>query len=86
MGPEERKLLQNLVDDVHDQFITEFMTARKITKKQAKILADGRIFTGRQALKLGVIDGVGSFQDALNIAQKMANLSGEPNIINKANP
>ena len=86
MKNDEKQLLQAVVDDVHDQFIDVFSTSRKLSKKQARSLADGRIFTGRQAQKEGLIDALGSYQDALNLAQKMAGLPGEPHVIDKAKP
>ena len=77
---------QQFISFNNDQFIDEFTAARKLSKKQAETLADGRIFTGRQAKKQGLIDDVGSFDDALKLAQKLAKLKGEPHIINKAKP
>lgn len=80
MSTEEKALLQQLVMDVYEQFITAVAEGRKIPKSRVRALADGRIFTGRQALKLGLVDQIGTLQDAIALAGKLGGISGEPAI------
>lgn len=80
---EENRLLQDLVKNVHEQFVTVVQTSRKLTPEKAHALADGRIYTGEQAQKAGLIDQLGTYEDALAFAQKKADLKGKPNIISK---
>lgn len=73
---EERKLLQALIDDSYDQFLEQVKKGRKgkIEEKELLKIADGRIFSGRQALKLGLVDGLGNYYDAIRQAEKMAGI------------
>jgi protease-4 len=78
LTPEERKILQGLIDDVYDQFIADVAAGRKILKKEeVRKLADGRVFTGRQALRLKLIDETGGLEDALRAAAKDAGIKGD---------
>jgi len=81
MTEEERILLQELVDDVYDQLLEVIATRRKISMENLKQIADGRILTGRQALKFKLVDSLGTQQDAVRIAAKMAGLSDDPDVM-----
>lgn len=78
---EEMRILQQVLDDVHDQFIEAVAKGRNIDKAKVLALADGRIFTGRQALKLGLVDELGNLQDAIDKAAKIGGIVGKPNVI-----
>lgn len=78
MTPEERAYLQAILDDVHAQFIDDVSAGRGVARAAIARHADGRIFTGRQALKLGLIDGIGTLDDARDAAAAAAGISGEP--------
>lgn len=69
MSEAEREILQGLIDDSYDQFVTAVAQGRKMDKEAVKKLADGRIYSGRQALKNGLVDKLGSYEDALNDLQ-----------------
>ena len=73
---EERKLLQDIVGDSYDQFIEQVMKGRegKITRDELLKIADGRIISGRQALDLGLVDSLGNYYDALDIAAEKGGL------------
>jgi len=71
MTPEEKEILQNLISDAYDQFVTAISVGRNMPMDKVKKLADGRIYSGRQALKLGLIDKLGSYTVALNLLQDM---------------
>ncbi len=71
MTEDERKILQDLIDDSYDQFVTAVSQGRKMKMEVVKKLADGRIYSGRQALKNGLVDKLGSYNDALDELQTM---------------
>lgn len=78
---EERKILQSLINDVFDQFVTDVSNGRKLPKAEVLKLADGRVFTGRQAVKLKLVDDTGSLEDAIRGAAKAAGIKGKPTVI-----
>jgi protease-4 len=81
MTPEERRVLQTLLDDVHAQFIDAVATGRKLDRADVVKFADGRVFSGTQARDLKMIDTLGSFEDAINEAAKLAGLRVPPAVI-----
>jgi protease-4 len=81
MTVEDQKYFQSLLDDVHNQFIEVVETERKLDHKDALALADGRVFTGKQAVLQGLVDTLGTFQDAIAIAAELAGIEGEPAIV-----
>jgi len=80
MTGEERQLLQALIDDVHEQFVDAVSEGRGIEKGKVIEVADGRVFTGRQALKLRLVDELGDLDHAAEIAAKLAQLEGKPEL------
>ncbi|MEE9221404.1 MAG: signal peptide peptidase SppA [candidate division NC10 bacterium] len=81
LTPEERELLQRLIDDIHDQFIQAVVEGRGLSREKVEMVADGRILSGRQALELGLVDQLGNLQDAIATAAKMGDIPGEPQIV-----
>jgi len=81
MSPEEREILQKVLDDVHNQFIEAVAKGRGIKEEEVRSIADGRIFTGRQAKELGLVDDIGNLEDAIKIAAKLSGIKGEPKVI-----
>lgn len=81
--PEEREILQKVLDNVHDQFINAVAEGRKMLREDVQKIADGRIFTGEQALKVGLIDEIGNLEDAVKTAAKLAGIKGEPSVVSK---
>ena len=77
---EERGILQGMVNDIFDQFIEVVAKGRKMDKAQVLELADGRIFTGRQAQKLGLVDELGNYYDAIELTKKIAKLGEEAEV------
>ncbi|MEW6242849.1 MAG: signal peptide peptidase SppA [Bacillota bacterium] len=77
LTPEERRILQGMVDDIHRQFVTAVSEGRNIPLLRMQEIADGRVFTGSQALELGLVDGLGNFNDALEQAAKMAEIEDD---------
>ena len=81
MTEEDRTLLQGVLDDVHAQFIEAVATGRALNVEQVKGMADGRIFTGRQAKSVSLVDELGDLQDAIKLAAQLVGISGEPRVI-----
>lgn len=81
MNTDDRKYFQDMIDDVHDQFISAVAEERKLKKETVKRLADGRVFTGRKAYELRLIDTLGTFEDAIRIAADLGQVYGTPRII-----
>ncbi len=81
MTPAERVLLQRVINDVHNQFIEVIAKERNLDKRKVRSLADGRIFTGKQAKKLGLVDELGNLDDAIKVAGELAKIKGEPKVI-----
>ncbi|MEZ8219952.1 protease-4 [Candidatus Fervidibacteria bacterium JGI MDM2 JNZ-1-D12] len=74
MTPQERELLQRVLNDVHEQFIADVARGRKLPVEKVRAIADGRILTGKQAKALGLVDELGSLDDALTDARRQVNL------------
>ena len=81
MTDEEQKYFQNLMDVVHRQFIAVVEKSRHLEHEKVVALADGRVFTGEESVKLGLVDTLGTFEDAVNIAAHLAGIAGEPAIV-----
>jgi len=81
MTKEEKRLLQGVIDSVHEQFIRAVAEGRKLPLEKVRSLADGRIFSGDQARSLGLIDDLGNLEDAIAMAAKMAGIKGTPEVI-----
>ncbi len=83
MTQDERDLIQGVIDDTQDQFIEAVSQGRGIDKEKVRAIADGRVFTGRQAQKIGLVDELGNMQDAIKITAKLAGIKGEPSLLEK---
>jgi protease-4 len=81
MTPQEKTLLQGFVDSVHQQFVTAVAEARGIPKERIEAIADGRILSGEQAQKLGLLDSLGNLEDAIAIAAELGGIKGEPSVV-----
>lgn len=73
----EKKLFQELVDDLHLQFVTDVANARKMDIQTIASLADGRVYTGQKAFTLKLIDRIGNLDDAVQWAGELAQVEGE---------
>jgi protease-4 len=83
LKPEEREILQSVLDDVHDQFIRAVSDGRGMDFEDARKISDGRIFTGRMAKEIGLVDEIGSLEDAIALAGQLAGIKGEPEVVRK---
>ncbi len=73
MDPETEKILQDWIDEDYNEFVRVVSQGRKLDEETVRKLADGRIYTARQAVKNRLIDSVGYFEDAVELAKKLAN-------------
>jgi protease IV len=81
MTDEEQALLQSVMDDVHKQFIDAVAEGRAMEVDTVQALADGRIFTGRQAKEAKLVDELGNLDDAIQLAADIAGIEGEPKVV-----
>jgi protease-4 len=81
MTPEERAWWQGIIDQAYDQFVDVVVEGRGLPREKVLELADGRVYTGRQALELGLIDALGNLPDAIELAAELGGIEGKPRII-----
>jgi protease-4 len=86
MLPEEKQLMQGTIMDVYDQFVSVVAEGRNLSKDSVLKLADGRVLSGRQAQACGLVDSLGTLNDAMAIAGEMAGLGSEPRIARAPKP
>lgn len=73
---DEKRILQQFADDIHQQFIDDVAKGRGMKVGDVRALADGRIYTGRKALELGLVDSIGNLYDALEYAGQLGGIKG----------
>jgi protease-4 len=78
---DDRAYWQALADRIHRQFIEAVAEGRDLPVEEVRKFADGRVVTGDQALELGLVDQLGGFQDAVDLAKEEAGLKGEPRLV-----
>lgn len=81
MTREDKEIMQGVIDSMHGQFVKAVAEGRKIPVDEVKKIADGRIFSGEQALKIKLVDRLGNLQDAIAETAKMVGIKGEPNLV-----
>ena len=72
---------QELIDDLHKQFVNVVSLERNLSFSRAQELADGRVFSGQQAFDNGLIDILGTMEDAIFIAAHKTKIKGKPIIV-----
>lgn len=77
MTSREREILQHMVDDIFEQFVEVVAEGRNMEMAEVRALADGRVFTGRQAIELGLVDEEGNFYDAVDLVREFLDIEGE---------
>ncbi len=83
MTEKERLLLQGVIDDVQTQFVMAVVEGRKLSEAEVRAIADGRIFTGQQALRLKLVDQLGDLEYSIRAAASLAGIKGKPSVIKK---
>ena len=81
MGPEDRAVLGEMVDDVHAQFVETVALERRMAPEVVRQLADGRILSGRQAVQRGLVDRLGNLEEAIALAGEMAGIGPDPRVV-----
>jgi protease-4 len=81
MTPEEKAIMQEVLNNVHQQFIQAVADGRKLDRSKVIQVADGRILTGEQAKNLGLVDQMGNLQDTIDITAKMVGIVGKPTVL-----
>ncbi len=86
LSPEGRKILEEVVGDVHEQFVEVVSENRNLDRETVRGLADGRVFTGRQAHDLGLVDGLMTLPETIALAGRMAGLGADPGVVRPREP
>ncbi len=81
MTPEERLILQELIDDIYNQFIDVIVRDRKLSREQVVAIGDGRVFSGRKAKEYGLVDQLGDMAVAAKLASKLAGKNGNYDLV-----
>ena len=81
MTPAERAYMQGLIDNMYGQFVSAVAEGRHVKSEDVKAIADGRVWTGQQALGMHLIDQVADFQGAVDDTAKALNIKGEPVLV-----
>jgi protease-4 len=81
MTPDEKRIIQDVIDNVHQQFIKAVADGRKLDRSRVTQIADGRIMTGEQAKQLGLVDQIGNLDDAIDATARLVGIEGKPNIV-----
>ena len=81
MDDEDDQLLEGLINDVYEQFVSDVATARNLEIEDIRPIADGRVLTGKQAKSLNLVDELGNFNDAAEKAVELAGLTGKPKLV-----
>jgi protease-4 len=77
MLPEEREMLQQFVEKIHSQFVKDVASGRNLEQKMVEAVADGRIFSGQDAMTYKLVDRLGNLEDAIEWAGRMGGITGE---------
>jgi protease-4 len=81
MTPQEQVYFQSLVDNMYGQFVHDVATGRHTTDDKIRPLATGQVWTGQQAIGLGLIDKIGGYRVALIDTARSVGINGEPGIV-----
>lgn len=77
---EDRRVFRDLIDDIYRQFVEDVAASRNLDPEKVRQIADGRVYTGAQALELGLVDELGNFTDAVELAAELAEIPGRPEL------
>jgi protease IV len=86
MSPSERAYMEGIVDSIYEQFMQDIAVGRKMNIEVVRKIAEGRIYTGTQALKIGLIDGIGNFYDTEDALKVAAGIKGKPILVYAEKP
>lgn len=78
---DQRDIFEQLIDESYNDFVQVIVNGRNLPEEKVRELADGRIYSGRQAVDNGLVDELGNLQDAIDKAAELGGISGEPRIV-----
>lgn len=78
---QEKEYADNVVMEVHDRFVIQVMESRNMSRSEVDSIADGRVYTGAEAMRIGLVDEMGDLQQAIDVAADLGGVEGEPNIM-----
>lgn len=81
MTPEEKEIMQASMDEAHRQFIRDVAAGRRLPEDKVREIADGRIILGQTAKELGLVDELGNFEDAVDVAVSLGQIRGEADLV-----
>jgi protease-4 len=81
LAPEEREYWLSVTMGIYEQFLGAVVEGRKLEEKKVRAVADGRVITGKDAKALGLVDELGNFYVAVELAKKEAKVTGEPTLV-----
>lgn len=81
LTPREKELINTLIDDIQTQFVSAVSVGRSLSLEKTNDIADGRIFSGARAKELGLVDALGNFQDAVEIAKNISGIRGDVTLV-----
>jgi protease-4 len=77
----DKKIIEELMGEIQQQFVEAIAKGRNLSVEQVQKIADGRIFSGAKAKELGLVDNIGNFQDAIDLAKKMVQIKGDAKLV-----
>jgi len=86
MTEEERAIWQDMTNEMYDRFVEVVAQGRNMEPANVRKLADGRVYSGRQAVANGLADQLGDLQDAIQLAGEMSGIKGKPRMVRYAEP
>jgi protease-4 len=86
MTEEEKAIWQAIIDEAYGQFVAIVAEGRDLPEEKVKEIADGRVYTGKQALELGLVDELGNLPEAIDRAAEMGGIEGEPRLVEYQRP
>ncbi|UCG51391.1 MAG: signal peptide peptidase SppA [Candidatus Latescibacterota bacterium] len=83
MTEEEKAYLGRLLDGVYRQFLEAVSEGRGLPMRKVRQLAEGRLYSGQEAVEVGLVDKLGTYEDALELAARMGGISGKPRVVKR---
>lgn len=81
LSDEERAMLTSMTQDLFGQFLGDVVASRQLKDETVKVISDSGIFSGRKALELGLVDQLGNFHDAVDLAARLGGIPGRPKLV-----
>jgi len=86
MTEEEKAIWQAIIDEAYGQFVAIVAEGRDLPEEEVREIADGRIYTGKQAMELGLVDELGNLSEAIDRAAELGGIEGEPRLVEYHRP